>query len=293
MRHSFFYTLILLITISCGEKYSETKFNELDVMLTTSIQNNEWDKLFNKIRELDIPNNFNDNQNKRLEEISKDIVFGYKNFKLNEIENKKDTIIYGFVLNSTKNDFRKRIKELRKENQGGFVYDTYNFRNRLLGTTFELKGYQQRFISEGVDCNLIISIGSLNEVNNLRVKHYDCNSSSGNFNDILIKNYGRFLDLTSYSDYKKYKLRNDWKSIYRSISNNSFNPFISYYISNEDLFRYKKLEYDLGDVIFNENFVIVDDFISYRFMTYKQFFKEYDEKLETLNNEKEKSKKVF
>ena len=52
MRHSFFYTLILLITISCGEKYSETKFNELDVMLTTSIQNNEWDKLFNKIREL-------------------------------------------------------------------------------------------------------------------------------------------------------------------------------------------------------------------------------------------------
>jgi len=290
MRSVILVLLCISIFFSC--KKSDEDFNKIENEIVIHIQNNDWNTLFDLIKKEGIPDEFKSIHRQRLKELSKDIVINYKEFKLKELHNKKDTILYGFILNSTSQDFKNRISELRKENNGGFEWGKYSFKNSFLGYKYELSGYKQHLISDEVDCDIILSRNKGKKFTSLRVKDFNSKSNNSKFKYLLSSNYGRWFSVPSNYNYEdKIKLF-DWESVYSRIKSDSFNVFRFFFmINNSDVFKFEK--YKNHDIIFNSNFVIDKDIISSRFLTYEMFFKEYEQTILDMKDEIQKSSVEF
>lgn len=288
MRKIIFLLICLSLFFSCGR--SDDDFNKIENKIVAHIDNNEWNTLFDLIKEEDIPKGFQTVHRIRLEELSEDIITNFKKFKLKEVQNKKDTIIYGFVLNSSSSDFRNRISQLRKENEGGFDWGEYSFRNNFVGYNYKLKGYKQHLISDGVDCDIILSKNSGRKFVTLRIKSFNCNNY-GKFKYLLSSNYGRWFSPPTKYNYRDKMKSYSWEKVYSSIKSDSFNVFEFYFMMNNSDVLFDKYEH--LDIIFNSNFVVEEDYISPRILTYETFFKEYEKNIKTMNDEIKKSSVDF
>ena len=224
--------VLLCISIFYSCERSDEDFNKIENEIIVHIQNNEWNTLFDLIKKEDIPNGFKSIHKQRLKELSKDIIINYKEFKLRELQNKKDTILYGFRLNSTSQDFKNRIYQLRNENKGGFEWGEYSFKNLVLGYNYKLKGYKQHLISDGLECDIILSRNKGRKFISLRVKDFNSKSDKKNFKYLLSSNYGSWFSVPSNYNYEDKMKFFDWKWVYSRIKSDSFNVFEFYFMMN-------------------------------------------------------------
>ena len=288
MKNYISLLICLSLFFSCGR--SNEDFNKIENEIVAHIENNEWNTLFDLIKEEDIPKGFQTGHRKRFKELSEDIITNFQDFKLKELQNQKDTILYGFILNSSSRDFRNRISELRKENKGGFVWGEYSFRNTFFGYNYELKGYKQHLISDGVECDIILSKNRGGKFVALRIKDFNY-TSYGKFKGLLRSNYGGWVSPPTKYNYKEMMKSYSWEKVYSSIKYDSFNVFEFYFMMNNSDVLFDKYEH--LDIIFNSNFVVENDYISPRILTYETFFKEYEQNIENMNDEIKKSSVDF
>ena len=256
-------------------KKNNEEFKLIEKKMTTYIVNNEWESLFELIKNENIPEGFTIQQEKRLEELSTEIVIKYKDYKLEMLKEKKDTIIYGFVLNSSMKSFKSRIKELRKANGGGFKWGKWSFQNYFPKFKYELEGYKQHFVSDGVDCDLVISPAKTKIIKAIRLKSFN-DKNDKNFRSLLSLKYGKWVDIPS-----KYKYGNNkyygWEYIYSLIKRNYFNVFQIYFLNKKEVIELSESNYN--SVIFNSNFAIIDDALCPRILSYDLFFEEYEKSI--------------
>ena len=285
--------LLLFFFISLTNCQFNDKNNEFEIVenqLRTHIQNNEWEDLFVLVKKYNLPNNYNEKNTEILKDISNEILTKYKDYELKKSIGRKDTVIYGFILNSTQNEFRTRISELRKENNGGFVWGTSTLSSYFYNYEYSVSGYEEHLMMNGVECDLIIQKNKKGKINSIRLHHFNCKYESplvNGFNDILSSNYGEFTDIPS-----SYSKTFYWRDIYDQIRKNDFNVFKTYFLSNEDVFKYEKYK-SHNEIIFNPNFVVFDDSMSPRIMTYELFFEEYEGVVNELKKELKKSEKII
>ena len=288
MKNKIFLLFLMISLTNCQFNDKNKEFEVVENQLRTHIQNNEWEDLFMLVKKYNLPNNYNEKNTEILKDISNEILIKYKDYKLKESIGRKDTVIYGFILNSTQNEFRTRVSELRKENKGGFVWGEYTLSIYLVNYDYTIGGYKEHFILNDTECDLIIQKNKQGKINSIRLHHFNCKSPyslSNGFTDILSSNYGEFLEIpTRYHMFY-------WRSIYENIRENNFNVFKTYFLSNEDVFKYEKYK-SYNEIIFNPNFVVFDDSMSPRIMTYELFFKEYDEVVNELKKELKRSENI-